>query len=246
MFRDLTELTKKKYIVINIAYEIGICKAAELFNLNRKSVRNWINKYKEGGLEALQNRSRSDQNFPNKMPDVIVDQIIELKVEHPEYTAQKIKNILKLKYSLKVIYKKLNQNFHLLKIDDKANVEKKPQSNIFTDFFVSIKKIKYKSDTFYKKFPKYLILLEERITGITFCSFSEEKTSLSTAIFLEYFIELLKQSNLNSIYNFYISSSIKLSTNDLMDEIIKTSSKTKRSRINARFQIAGIKSINKF
>ena len=221
MIRILTELTKKKFIVINIAYEIGICKAAELFNLNRRSIRNWINKYEKGGLEELQNKSRQDQPFKNKMPKEIVRQILKLKIIHPEYSVKKIKEVLDLDCSINTIYKKLKLNYHLLKTHNKVNTKRNVQSKIFSDFFVSIKKIKYCSRSNHKKFPKYLVLIEERVIGVTFCSFSDERTSLSVAIFLEYFIELLKQSDVNINYNFHISSSIKLSSNDLIDQIVK-------------------------
>lgn len=221
MIRKLTDLTKKKFIVINIAYEIGICKTAELFNLNRRSIRNWITKYEKGGLEELQNKSRQDQLFESKMPKKIVEDIIRLKKIHPEYSVKKIKEVLNLNYSVSTIYKKLKLNNQLLKIDDKINTKKNSRPNIFSDFFVSIKKIKYRRGFNNEKFPKYLILIEEKAIGITFCSSSNERTSFSVAIFLEYFIENLKQYNFCDSYNFHISSSIKLSSNDLIVKIVQ-------------------------
>ncbi|NOR46328.1 MAG: tetratricopeptide repeat protein [Candidatus Delongbacteria bacterium] len=221
MVKKFTDRTKRKFIVINIADEIGIGKTADLFNLDRKTIRNWKKRYYVDGIEGLHNKSRIHQKFTNKIPDEIVDKILELKLIHPKFSAKKIKDTLNLKCSLTTIYKKLNQNSHTTKslpnIADKKNIELK----IFTDFFVSIKKIKFLFHQRDHKFSKYIILLEERFTGITFCSFSHERTSISIAIFLEYFIEHLMQSNFNLTCNFSISSSIKLSSNDLIEQIIK-------------------------
>ena len=100
MIRDLTERTKRKFIVVNIASEIGITKTAELFNLDRGTIRIWRKRYSANGLEGLQNRSRSGQKFSNKTPDEITNKILELKSEYPDISAKKIKEVLNLNCSL--------------------------------------------------------------------------------------------------------------------------------------------------
>ena len=100
MIKNLTELTKKKFIVVNIANEIGISKTAELFNYSRQTIRVWKKEYSKNGIEGLQNRSRKGQSYPNKVPDEVINKIIELKTNHPDYTAERIKKVLKLNYSI--------------------------------------------------------------------------------------------------------------------------------------------------
>ena len=218
MNRELTELTKKKLVIVNIAKEIGISKTADLFDLSRPTIHNWINRYEKGGLESLQNRSRANQKYPNKVPDKVAKKIIDLKLANPAISAKEIQKKLKLKYSIKTIYKKIN-----LFLDNGQN--KKHLKNLghpfFTDFFVSIRKIQYPFQQNNNKLPKYIILVEERATGITFCSFSQERTSISIAIFLEYFIEFLNDANFTDKYKFYLSASIKLSSNDSIIKIIE-------------------------
>ncbi|NOR46359.1 MAG: helix-turn-helix domain-containing protein [Candidatus Delongbacteria bacterium] len=219
VIKNLTELTKKKFIVVNIANEIGISKTAELFNYSRQTIRIWKKEYRENGIEGLQNKSRKGQSYPDKVSYDVVNKIIAIKVNHPDYTAKKIKKVLKLNYSIRTISKKINQNSHLLKIDKKNNQTNNLQPDVFSDFFVSIKKIQYNNRP--NKLPKYIILLEERSTGITFSSFSYERISLSIAIFLEYIIENLQKFFSFNKFNFYLSSSIKMSSNDIITHIVK-------------------------
>ena len=100
---NLSKLTKRKFNIINIADEIGISKAAELFNIDRGTIRNWLKQFSNDGLKGLQNKSRVDQNFSNKIPNSTLKKILKLKIEHPEYTAKKIIDVLKLKYSISTI-----------------------------------------------------------------------------------------------------------------------------------------------
>ena len=175
MIREFTKLTKKKLVILNIAKEIGISKTADLFDISRPTIHNWIKRYEAGGLNFLQNRSRANQKHPNKMPDEVTKKIIDIKLANPAISAKEIKKKLKLKYSIKTIYKKVN-----LFLDNGQNKKylKKLDHTFFSDFFVSIKKIQYPFRQNTNKFPKYIILVEERFTGITFCSFSQERTSI--------------------------------------------------------------------
>ena len=115
----------------------------------------------------------------------------------------------------------MKQNSNSLKTNKINNQTKKHPLTAFSDFYVSIRKINYKNKIGFKKFPKYIILIEELFTGISFSSFSNERTSLSVAIFLEYFIENLKYYDFYDNYNFHISPSIKLSSNDIIIHIVK-------------------------
>ena len=221
MIKNLSEHTKRRYIIISISNEIGISKTAELFNLSRTTIHDWKKRYKENGFEGLQNKSRENQNSKNKMPENVVKKIFKLKAKNPKISAKMIKDTLNLNQSLSTIYYKL-QNFD----QSISNFEKKvafgipKKKSVFKDFFVSIKKIQYKRNL-KNNLPKYIILLEEKYTSIVFSSFSYERTSISIAIFLEYFIESIKQVNLGSNYNFYLSGAIKISSNDPIIQIIR-------------------------
>jgi transposase len=210
-------------MIVNIAKEIGICKAAELYGINRNSVRTWLKKYNDGGLESLQNKSRNDQLQKNKMPDYISEKIYRLKLDNPDYSAKKIKDVLKLDYSTSTIYKKIQMNDLLHETEKKVHDSNYCQ-NTFTDFYVYIKKIQYQSIPKKNEMNEnlnYIIIIEEKTTGIAFTSFSNERTSICVGIFLEYFIQRLKQWDLSRNYNFYLSSSIKMSTNDHIITIVK-------------------------
>ncbi|NOR44531.1 MAG: helix-turn-helix domain-containing protein [Candidatus Delongbacteria bacterium] len=217
---NLTESAKRKYIIINTSEEIGISKTAKLFKLSRTTVHNWIKRFKESGFEGLQNKSRKNQYFKNKMPDKVLENIFKLKAINPKISAKKIKETLNLNYSLSTIYFKLSK-FDQFISNTKSYKQVRHDKNkiYFKDFFVSIRKI-INVNYHRNKIPKYIILLEEKSTGIVFSSFSFERISISIAIFLEYFVESLRRAKLGSDYNFYLSGAIKLSKNDMIIQIL--------------------------
>ena len=62
------------------------------FGITRKTGRKWIERYQNG--DDLSDRSRRPNNVPNKTPEDIELKIIKLRVEHPEWGAKKLKDVL--------------------------------------------------------------------------------------------------------------------------------------------------------
>jgi len=225
----ITDLTKRKYEVIKIARDIGISKTAEIFNLSPKSIRSWKKRFTEGGLEGLQNKSRTAQYHPNRMTSEVVKQIITLKTKHPEYSIPKIIKLLNLSCSPNIIYKKIRQLLPELehnnykKSENKNSRQKNIQDASFSHFFVSIKKVgNIQKKKGYEASPLYLMMIEEQQSGLSFCSFTYERTSLSMAIFLQFFLEILifcKLERGNKIH-VYLCCSICLSENNILHELI--------------------------
>jgi transposase len=65
---DFSGKLNYRWNMIIYAKQEGISKAAKVYNTTRKTVRKWIKRYEEGGIENLKNKSGIEQDFPTKMP----------------------------------------------------------------------------------------------------------------------------------------------------------------------------------
>jgi len=78
---------KKK--VIDRAEELGsVSPASREFNLPASTIHGWRYKFKNGGLEALQNKSRRPNHQPKRTSQWIIDKIKGIKKDKPELGAK--------------------------------------------------------------------------------------------------------------------------------------------------------------
>ena len=68
------------------------------YQVSRKTVYKWINRYTSGGVESLIEISRAPHHHPNATPPEIVSQLIETKLRHTNWGPKKLVNWLRLNY----------------------------------------------------------------------------------------------------------------------------------------------------
>jgi transposase len=247
---DFSGKLNYRWEMINYAKREGISKAARVYNTTRKTVRKWIKRYSEGGIEALKNKSRKEQYFPNKMPEAERQQIINLRGEYPFWGARKIKEHLELTYSQVVINKKLKQA-GLIKKKKRRYKDRKEREEYMKKIRNSYKPfqkiqvdIKYLTDIpelignlRYYKLPKYQITARDYKTGFQYIGFSYEKTSTATGIYIDYLCQQLEKIGVDLTNvtfqtdngtEFVSSSKTKLS---MFEKIITKKYKAKLKRI---------------
>jgi len=86
---------KLKLINDWISKEHTISELGEHYQVSRKTVHKWINRFKEGGLEALKEVSRAPDCHPNATPSEIISEIIDVKLRHKDWGPKKIVRFLK-------------------------------------------------------------------------------------------------------------------------------------------------------
>lgn len=188
-----TQITKIE--IVNTALELGVVKAALLHGVNRKSVSNWLQKFKAGGQTALANKSRQQQHQPKAIPADIVAAIIKIKQEQPLLSAAKIKNCLNLNYSKTAIQKKISQlsAAKIIEINLRNSAE----------FYAGFKKIDN-----YKNENNYLFYLWNCGNAMFYSAVAKERSALHAAVYLDYFIKSQVLHNKN------IVKELKIITND--------------------------------
>ena len=95
--RTIVELREE--VVLRVLGGMGKAEVAQMYGLSRPTVYDWVERYKVGGKEALEDRSRAPKSSPNQTDQVIEQVLIEerkkwgfgskailqrLQEEHPE------------------------------------------------------------------------------------------------------------------------------------------------------------------
>ncbi|MBN1969999.1 MAG: tetratricopeptide repeat protein [Candidatus Delongbacteria bacterium] len=194
---------KLRLDIIKSAEQIGISKTAELFNINRKTVSKWLQRFKDGGEDSLTNKSKKHQNQPEKMPFDIENQLLEFKKNNPKLSANKIKELLNLDYSITAINKKIREaGLNRKVVNESVFFDGTP----FSEFYVYVKKIPM--EELNENLPNYQIIVEGLSTGMEFIGYSFERSSVSVAIFLDYLISRLLDCGLgNTNFKFFYNES---------------------------------------
>src|SRR6478736_672536 len=75
-------MSKHRVVVLKIvAGQITVTEAAELYGLSRRQLHRLLARYREGGLEAVDPRSRRPKSNPRSTPPEVVERVIELRRE---------------------------------------------------------------------------------------------------------------------------------------------------------------------
>jgi len=239
-----------RWNMVKYAERDGITKTARVYNTTRKTVRKWVNRYQEGGVKALENKPRTEQNFPNKMPETVRRRIIKLRKKYPFWGARRIRDHLELSYSQVVINKKLKQA-GLIKKKKRRYKQRKERAEYMKKIRNSYKPfqkiqvdIKYLTDITeiigdlrYYKLPKYQITARDYKTGYQHIGFSYEKTSTATGIYIDYLCQKLIEAGVDvSNITFQTDNGTEFVSNSkkklsLFEEIITQKYKAKHKRI---------------
>lgn len=72
----------------------NVSEICERFNVSRKTAYKWLNRYLEGGYEALGDMSREPNNQPNKTVSKLEDLVIATHKEYPYWGPRKLRDYL--------------------------------------------------------------------------------------------------------------------------------------------------------
>ena len=99
-----SEMAIYRWNLVQYAETHGISAAARFYNMSRKTVRKWLNVWKQDGREALVDGRHGPHNQPQKTPVELEQQIIAFRQRHPHLGAARIRIELKLELSTKAIH----------------------------------------------------------------------------------------------------------------------------------------------
>jgi hypothetical protein len=75
-------MSKHRVAVLNvIAKQRSVTAAAADYGISRQHLQRLLSRYREGGLEALEPRSRRPHASPGRLPDIVRARIVALRTE---------------------------------------------------------------------------------------------------------------------------------------------------------------------
>lgn len=83
-----------KFIGDWLSYEYSKMELCRAYGISRPSADKWIKRYKEGGVQGLQERARAARCHPNETPEEIRELIIATKLRHQSWGAKKVLDYL--------------------------------------------------------------------------------------------------------------------------------------------------------
>ena len=80
-----------------LAREDGLFSMTDLcerFGISRKTGYKWLDRYREEGVEGLQDRSRAPKHCPHRTPETVQELVIETREAHPRWGPRKLLDYL--------------------------------------------------------------------------------------------------------------------------------------------------------
>lgn len=85
---------RKQFILLAIEPGVNISQLCRDFGISRTTGYKWLNRYQEGGVEALKNRSRRPHRSPSQTDAKTEKWVMAARKENPDWGGRKIKKIL--------------------------------------------------------------------------------------------------------------------------------------------------------
>lgn len=83
-----------KFIAAHLAGDETISELCERFGISRPTAHKWINRYRDGGVEALAERTRAPKTHPNCVAPRMVEAVLAIRKRHPRWGPKKIRVLL--------------------------------------------------------------------------------------------------------------------------------------------------------
>jgi transposase len=92
VFRELS-VTEQRYqaVLSVIEDDLQVGEAAAKTGVTRQALHSWLNRYAEGGLEALADRSHRPRSCPHQMDPAVEVRLVELRGLHPGWGADRLR-----------------------------------------------------------------------------------------------------------------------------------------------------------
>jgi len=100
-WKEVTPMTERARLV-HLAEDgtYTLTELAKQFGISRKTAHKWVNRYHEGGLAFLEDRSRSPREIPHRTDEEIERLIVKERQLHPTWGGKKIHTILQTKHAI--------------------------------------------------------------------------------------------------------------------------------------------------
>ena len=79
-----------KFIAAYLEEQEPFGDLCDLFGVSRKTGYKWVERYQEGGVKALENRSRAPHSHPNRVSEEVLTKLLAVRTKHPRWGPKKL------------------------------------------------------------------------------------------------------------------------------------------------------------
>lgn len=87
-------MSAKEALIWDVNRGMSVTAAADIHGVQRSCAYKWVGRYRQLGEAGLQELSRTPEYSPNRTPQVLVDELLELKRKHPGFGPAKLAPML--------------------------------------------------------------------------------------------------------------------------------------------------------
>jgi transposase len=187
--------------IITSAKAIGVKPTSRLFDTTPRTVRKWLNRYKQERLAGLNELPRIPNRCPHRTSPALEVKIVGLRKQFPFKGSKRLKREHNLPCSHEAIRRILHEhgliNRRRKKHKRKRNLrEVKKHWKVFGQITVDTKDLKdiphYWPQMKMLKLPKYQFTAREVRSGLMFLGFANEKSASNACLFAQILCEHLK------------------------------------------------------
>ena len=192
--------------IVKSAAGIGVKPTARLFDTTPKTVRKWLNRYRQEGLAGLNELPRIPLSCPHKISSTMERKIIHLRKEFPFKGSRRLKHEHNLSCSHEAIRRVLKM-YGLIAKRRKKHKRKRDLSAVkkkwalFGQITVDTKELKdmphYWPQMKILRLPKYQFTAREVRSGFMFLGFANQCTAYNACLFAQILCGHLKDCGID-------------------------------------------------
>lgn len=188
--------------MVRVAQDRGISEAAREYETTRKTVRKWVERYQEQGLDGLADQSRAPKSCPHKISEELEQRIVALRGRLHKWGQDRLVDDFALPCSPKTVNRVLHAHGLIGKRRKRWQKrqdlrERKKQMRPFEKVQVDVKDLsdidRYWPQMKQSQLPRYEFTARDMKTGGCFLAFGHEKSLINSVLFAGYVGQHLKK-----------------------------------------------------
>jgi transposase len=202
LMKDMATKFNLRLEMVFSARDYGISETARRYQTTRDTVRKWVRRHAERGLDGLKDQSRAPKTIPHKMDKKTEAKIIEGRKKLHTFGARPLRDRLEITYSHTAIHRVMKQNGLVIKrkrrwrkrkdlselkktlaFFERSQIDTKDLSDILP-YWPLMRRL---------RLPRYEFALRELSIGLSFFAYADENTTTNASKFADYVAWHLKR-----------------------------------------------------
>lgn len=192
-----------KQQVVRYAQKHGIKPSARHFAIQRNTIRTWLRRYEEEGVNGLLDKRKGPKNIRHKTSELIEQQVIAIRTRAPCYGPKRIKDFFSPGCGRSAIQRIIKQHGltrrRRKKYQKKQDLrEVKALYKVFSHLQYDLKHLHdipcYWAQMKLFDLPKYQYTIRDTRSGWVFLGYSNELSELNARVMIDYVITFMKSA----------------------------------------------------